>query len=47
MKGEVMQNEVVVPLVGRDHLKDLDVDCRILLKCILKKYGGMVLAGFI
>ena len=29
-------------LKGRDHLEDLDVDGRIILKCILKKLFGCV-----
>jgi hypothetical protein len=30
-----------------DHVEDLEVDLKILLKCILKKWGGRVWTGFI
>jgi hypothetical protein len=30
---------------GRDHLEDLDVDGRIVLKCILEKWVWMVWTG--
>jgi hypothetical protein len=33
-------------LKSRDHVQDLDVDGRIILKCILHKYGVNELAGF-
>jgi hypothetical protein len=32
---------------GRDHLLDLGMDGRILLECILLKYGGKVWTGCI
>jgi hypothetical protein len=31
----------------RDHAEDLGVDGRIILECLLGKYGGNVLTGFI
>jgi hypothetical protein len=34
-------------LKGRDHLENLDVNERIILKWILMKYGGRVWATFI
>jgi len=33
-------------LKGRDHLEDLDVDVSITLKCILKKQGVKLWAGY-
>lgn len=33
-------------LKGRDHLEDLDVDVRIILKRVLKKQGWRVSTGF-
>jgi hypothetical protein len=36
-----------VNLKGRDNLRDLGVDGRIILKCMLKKKGVRVWAGFI
>jgi hypothetical protein len=37
----------VESLKGSDHLEDLGVDGRIMLKLILTKSGGRVCAGFI
>jgi hypothetical protein len=34
-------------LKGRDHLENIDVDGRVILKWILKKYGGRVYTRFI
>jgi hypothetical protein len=34
-------------LKGRDHLEDLDIDRRIILKCILGKYGVRMWTRFI
>jgi len=34
-------------LTERDHMEDLNVDGRIILACILEKYGGEVSTGFI
>jgi hypothetical protein len=34
-------------LKGRGHLEDLDVDGKMILERILRKYGGKMLTGFI
>jgi hypothetical protein len=34
-------------LKGREHSEDLSTNGRIILKCILRKYGGNVWTGFI
>jgi hypothetical protein len=36
-----------VDVKGRDHLEDLGVDETVILKWILRKYGGKVWIGFI
>jgi hypothetical protein len=34
-------------LKGRDHLEDLGVDVKLILKSILRKYSGKMWTGFI
>jgi hypothetical protein len=31
----------------RDHWEDLDISGRIILKCVLEKWGGLIWTGFI
>lgn len=38
--------EIVVSLKGRDNLRDLGVDVRMILKCILKKESLRMWDGF-
>jgi hypothetical protein len=48
MSGEkciTLQNFLWEVLKGRDYLQELGVDVRIIFNCILKKFGGRLMAG--